>query len=186
MYKSIDESTAKCKPDRVWTNTLLKPSKREIKIWVSWVRSHAQIGYIYDVNVTKKDGQVDGTLGERVVLKLTSSIKENDVICFQWFFSSVTWMETVPFEVVGTCTSHQKNKPKTQNKLEKINLEFLCTDDKSTFCRWQDTKEVLQLVFVTVTRWEKSTTGKKNGQEVAVDGPEITCFYNDLWEASTW
>lgn len=53
----------------------MKPIKRWIKLWV---RSGSSTGYVYDLNVYagKATEQVDGTLGERVVKKLSDSIQD--------------------------------------------------------------------------------------------------------------
>lgn len=78
----------------------MKPVKRGIKL-----RSESLTGYIYDLNVYsgKEDGQADGTVGKRVVIKLTSSIRNTDVvICFDRFFTSVTLMKILPYAAVGT------------------------------------------------------------------------------------
>ena len=49
-----------------------------------WQRCDAQTGYIFDLNIyagkTENDEFSEGTLGERVVTKLCSTIKISDVV----------------------------------------------------------------------------------------------------------
>ncbi|KAF2905626.1 hypothetical protein ILUMI_00546 [Ignelater luminosus] len=64
----------------------LKPVKKGIKIWE---RCDSKSGYIYDMKVYtgKEDDNADGTLGERMVRKLTSTIRNPDVtgtIAAEW------------------------------------------------------------------------------------------------------
>ena len=78
--------------------------------------------YVYGLNVHcgKKEGQTDETVGERVVCKLTSSIRKPDVVvCFDSFFISVLLMTTLQYAAVGTCISRPINVPIGQGKLEK-------------------------------------------------------------------
>lgn len=179
VYQSIDESMAKFKGRSSLKQYLpLKPIKRGIKLWV---RSDSLSGYAYDLDVYsgKQDGQADGTVGERVVRKLTSSITKSDVvICFDRFFTSVTLMKTLPYAAVGTCIGTRKNVPKCQGKLEKSEAKFLCTNDGITFTRWQDTKEVLAISNCHGDQRTFVDRKQKDGEKLAVECPEIISFYN--------
>ena len=59
----------------------MKPVKRGIK---TLIRSDARTGYVYDANVYhgKETEILYGTLGERVVTKLTNTIRMTDVLLF--------------------------------------------------------------------------------------------------------
>jgi len=81
-YQSIDESMVKFKGRSVLKQYLpLQPIKRGVKVWQ---RFDAQAGYIFDLNIyagkTENDEFSEGTLEERVVTKLCSTIKISDVV----------------------------------------------------------------------------------------------------------
>ena len=92
-HQSSDESMVKFKGRSVLKQYfLLKPIKRGVKMWQ---RCDAQTGYVFDLNIyagkTENDEFSEGTLGERVVTKLCSTIKISDVVLsFDRFFTSVT------------------------------------------------------------------------------------------------
>lgn len=179
VFQSIDESMAKFKGRSSLKQYLpLKPVKRGIKLWV---RSDSLTGYVYDLNVySGKDTEIlDGTLGERVVWKLASSINQKDVVlCFDRFFTSTLLMKSLPFACVGTCIGTRKNIPKVNSKLDRGQAEFLCADGGITFTRWQDTKQVLALSNCHGDKMTKVLRMQKNGEKAAVNCPEIIEFYN--------
>lgn len=113
-FQSIDEAMAKFKGRSCLKQYLpLKPIKRGIKLWV---RSDSKTGYTYDFNIySGRDENKDpsSTLGEQVVTKLASTIKDPNVsLCFDRFFTSSHMMNTIPFAAVGTSISNRKNMPK--------------------------------------------------------------------------
>ena len=79
-FQSVDESMTKFKSRSTLKQYLpMKPVKRGIKLWT---RCDALTGYTYDMNVyAGKKGSPNpvGSLGERVVGSLDSTIKETDV-----------------------------------------------------------------------------------------------------------
>ncbi|KAK9685333.1 Transposase IS4 [Popillia japonica] len=94
----------------------LKPIKRGIKIWE---RCDSQTGYVYDFHIYsgREEGAPEGTLGDRVVKRLTSTVREEEVsFCFDRFFTSVSLQNTLPFACVGTCISTRKNMPEFPQK----------------------------------------------------------------------
>jgi len=128
-HQSIDESMVKFKGDSVLKQYLpLKPMKRGVKVWQ---RCDAQSGYIFDLNIyagkTENDEFSEGTLGERVVTKLCSTIKISDVVLSFDRFTSVNLVHTLPFSAVGTVIKSRKNVPKFKQHLEKGESEFLAT-----------------------------------------------------------
>ncbi|KAG5863123.1 hypothetical protein JTB14_012520 [Gonioctena quinquepunctata] len=71
-------------------------------------------GYTYDFNIYtgKETEPTIGTLGERVVKTLASTIKENDMLlCFDRFFTSVNLFQTLDNATLGTCISNRVNSP---------------------------------------------------------------------------
>ena len=88
-HQSIDEYRIKFKGHSVLKQYLrLKPIKRGVK---AWQRCDAKTGYIFDLNVyagkTENDEFFEGTLGERAVIELRSTVRISDaVISFDQFF----------------------------------------------------------------------------------------------------
>lgn len=69
------------------------------------------MGYIYDFNIYtgRETKQTDGTLGERVVTSLASTIsKKNVTLCFDRFFTSVNLLNSLDYPALGTCISNKK------------------------------------------------------------------------------
>lgn len=79
-FQSIDESMTKFKGRSTLKQFMpMKPTKRGIKIWE---RCDSKTGYVYDFDVySGKEENADKTksLGEKVVLKLVSTIRRKDV-----------------------------------------------------------------------------------------------------------
>ena len=98
-FQSIDESMTKFKGRSTLKQYLpMKPINRGIKLRM---KCNALRGYTYDMNVYagKEDSPSPvGTLGERVVGALVSTIKETDVtLAFDRFFASVNLVDTLQF-----------------------------------------------------------------------------------------
>ena len=123
--QSIDESMVKFKRRSVLKQySPLKPRKRGVKVWQ---RCDA---HIFDLNIYARKAENDdfseGTLGERVVNKLCSTIKISDVVLsFDRFYTSVSLIHTLLFSAVGTVIKSRRNVPKFTNRLEKGENEFL-------------------------------------------------------------
>jgi len=122
-----------------------KLAKRGTKVWM---RCDLLTGYTYDMNIYmgKKVVSQEGTLGERVVKLLISSIQDRDVtLAFDSFFTSVNLMIDVNFAAVGTCMKNRKNMPKDAVAIKKGETKFL-GNDKGVLCvQWMDSKEVVLL-----------------------------------------
>ncbi|XP_046394787.1 piggyBac transposable element-derived protein 4-like [Ischnura elegans] len=181
-YQSIDESMTKFKGRSALKQYLpLKPIKRGIKIWE---RCDAMTGYAYDLNVYsgKELGQdlpESSTLGERVVLSLTKTIRNPDVtLVFDRFFTSVHLLNSIQYPAVGTAISTRKNMPKFQGKLKRGEFEFLANHQRTMAARWQDSKEVTVLSNCHDATVNTANRKQKDGRKVKVDCPELICFYN--------
>ena len=86
----------------------MKPVKRGIKLWT---RCDAKTGYVYDTRIYcgKEDSCQQGTLGERVVKTLCSTIRNQEVVLFfDRFFTSTSLMHTLPFPAIGTYMKTRK------------------------------------------------------------------------------
>lgn len=180
-FQSIDESMTKFKGRSSLKQYLpMKPVKRGIKMWT---RCDAETGYIYDTNIYsgKETESMATTLGERVVTKLSESIKNpNVVICFDRFFTSTNLLSSTKFPCVGTFIASRKNVPKFSGKLERGDSEvFTCSEGLISF-RWRDTKDVLLM-----SNCHDSTIGiinrkGKDGSRKEVTCPEAIIFYNNF------
>ena len=167
-FESIDESMTKFKGRSSIKQYLpLKPVKRGIKVWM---RCDSKTGYVYDMDIYsgKEEMARQGYLGERVIKKLASSIKEKDVtLAFDRFFTSVSLMNTLQFPAIGTCLKNRKNMPKDIEKLKKGESEFQGNQHGILAVRWVDSKEVVMLTNchdATVNQVQKK---KKDGSKKA-------------------
>lgn len=92
----------------------MKPIKRGIKFWM---RCDTKTGYTYDLNIYtgivsnyNQLIELPYTFGKRVVMKLSSSIRENDVcLVFGSFFSSIKLLDTLDRPAIGTYMGNRKN-----------------------------------------------------------------------------
>ena len=120
----------------------MKPVKRGIKLWT---RCDAKTGYVYDTRIYcgKEDSCQQGTLGERVVKTLCSTIRNQEVILvFDRFFTSTSLMHTLPFPAIGTYMKTRKCTPKLEANLKKGESEMAMAQGVLA-CHWKDTKHVL-------------------------------------------
>lgn len=77
---------------------------------------------IYDFNIHtgKELNTAKGTLGERVVNSLASTIIEKDVsLCFDRFCTTVDLIKTIQYPAVGTCIANRKDLPKIKDMLQR-------------------------------------------------------------------
>ncbi|XP_049837964.1 piggyBac transposable element-derived protein 3-like [Schistocerca gregaria] len=155
--QGIDESMVKFKGRSALNQYLpIKPVERRIKIWM---RSASVTGYTYDFNIYcgKDPNNQDRTLGERVVLQLSKTIRDiNVMLSFDRFLTSIRLMDTLSFAAVGTCMANRKNETKSTKKLAGGECEFLCNSSGT-------------LVVVKA----------KDGSKLVVDCPVALKTYND-------
>ena len=181
-HQSIDESMVKFKGRSSLKQYLpLKPIKRVIKVWE---RCDAKTGYIFDLNVyygeSKNEEFSEGTLGERVVNKLCSTIKISGVVMsFDRFFTSVKLIHTLPFSAVGTVIKSRKNVPKFAKELDKGESKFLITSSGVVASRWIDSKEVVVISNCSLPE-TTSITRKKDGKRKQFQCPNAIALYNDI------
>lgn len=179
-YQSIDESMTKFKGRSSLKQYMpLKPTKRGIKLWL---RCDSSTGYTYDFNIyTGKDTEKSDImvgLGERVVTKLASTIKADDVVlCFDRFFTSVNLLQTIKYPALGTVITNRKNVPVVKDKLKRGECVFLCSSTGLLYSKWHDTKEVSIISNchkADVTQVSKTI---KSGSKINIDCPEVIGFY---------
>ena len=158
----------------------MKPVKRGIKLWM---RCDALTGYTNDMNVYAGKGSPNpvGTLGERVVGALVSTIKETDVtLAFDRFFTSVNLMDILQFGAVGTCNATRKNLPKAAQCFEKGESEFKCNNNGILLARWRDTKKVILLSNCHNESSSPIQEKNKDGSGRWVSFPEAIQFYRKI------
>lgn len=161
----------------------LKPIKRGIKIWE---RCDAKTGYTYDLNVySGRDNDQNSnqmTLGEKVVNKLASTIRNPDItLAFDRFFTSVNLMDTIQYPAVGTCILSRKNMPKFDNKkLSKWGHEFRVNGAGTLASRWMDSKEVVVLSNCQPATITFETRKQKDGTKLLVECPSAISLYNKI------
>lgn len=177
-FQSVDESMTKFLGRSTMKQYMpLKPVKRGIKIWM---RCDSKSGYTYDFNIYsgKETESVEGTLGERVVNKLASTIIEPDVtLCFDRFFTSVHLINQINYAAIGTCISNRRELPKITEKLERGEYIFKCNQYGAVCVKWQDTKEVLVLSNCHTNTVGTVERKMKDGNRLEVSCPEmIKCY----------
>ena len=181
VFQSLDESMTKFKGRSSFKQYMpAKPVKRGIKVWM---RCDALTGYTYDINiyVGKEDVSQEGTLGERVVKLLVSSIQDRDVtLAFDRFFTSVNLMKDLNFAAAGTCMKNRKNMPKDTVAIKKGETEFL-GNDKGVLCvRWMDSKEVILLSNCHGGEMSSVQKKKKDGSRETIACPEAIVLYRKI------
>lgn len=178
--QAIDESMVKFKGRSVLKQYQpLKPIKRGVKIWE---RCDSMTGYVYDFDVYsgKEMERVEGTLGERVVKKLTSSVRDSGVsFCFDRFFTSVNLMNTLPFPAVGTCISSRKEMPNfNKRKRTRGEVEAKENNNGTIAFMWMDTKEVMIMSNCHNNNVVQISRKTKTGTKIDIPAPEAIEFYN--------
>lgn len=181
-FQSIDESMTKFLGRSTLKQYMpLKPVKRGIKLWM---RCDSMTGYTYDFNIysgKEDNSHTSSTLGERVVMKLASTIRYPDTtLCFDRFFTSTKLINNIPFPALGTCISNRKNLPKVTEKLNRGEYVFKCNSSGTLAVVWQDTKQVMLL-----SNCHEATVGtvqrkQKDGTRVDVTCPDLVKTYRNI------
>ena len=181
-HQRINESIVKFKGCLSLKQYLpLKPMKRGVKVWQ---RCDAKTGYIFDLNIyagkTENDEFSEGTLGERVVTQLCSTIKISDIVLsFDRFFTNVYLVYTLPFSAVGTMIKMRNNVLKFVKRLEKAESKFLAT--RSCCClRWIDFKEVIVINNCSLPETTSIIRKQKNGTKKQFQCPNAIALYNQI------
>lgn len=183
--QSIDESMTRFKGRSSMKQYMpLKPVKRGIKMWM---RSCAKSGYIYDFCIYQgKEGDNKSTdlLGERVILKLASTIKcapTQVTLCTDRFFTSVRLQCTLPFPMVGTYITTRKNTPNFEReKLNRGDCRFMYSDKGVIASKWQDCKEVYVVTNCHGDGTCLVTRKMKTGEQKEFTCPLMTQTYNEI------
>lgn len=180
-HQSIDESMTKFKGRSSLKQYLpLKPIKRGIKIWQ---RCDSLSGYVYDFNIyqgKESNDMAEKSLGEKVITKLTSTIREpNTTLCFDRFFTSVQLLRDLPFAAVGTCMANRKNLPTLEKGLKnRGDYKFHCTSSGILVSQWRDTKEVLTVSNCHGPEVVNIQRKQKDGSKLNLLCPTSIAFYN--------
>lgn len=181
-YQAIDESMVKCQA-RTSLKQYMKNKPVDLGIKM-WGRCDSDTGYCYDFNIYagKETENLSGTLGERVVTTLCSTISDGAdvVIIIDRFFTSVNLLKNLPHALVGTCMTNRKNVPKIIEKLKRGDSIAKSTDDGIICFKWQDTKEVLLMSNCHGNEIGNASRRQKDGTLKVFDCPEAIVFYNKM------
>ena len=177
-FQSIDESMTKFKGRSSLKQYMpMKPVKRGVKLWT---RCDSKTGYVYDTRIYcgKENSCQEGTLGERVVKTLCSTIRNQQVaLVFDRFFTSTSLMHTLPFPAIGTYMKTRKYAPKLEAKLAKGESE-MAISQKVLASHWKDKKNVL-VMSNCHKPGEVLVKGKeKTGESHQVSCPTAIADYN--------
>lgn len=174
----------------------LKPVKRGYKVWCI---ADAKTGFMFKFRIyTGKSDSVEGeSLGEKVVMNLTTNVRAGSLVVFDNFFSSVPLLEKLHARNLfscGTVRSTRKylpdiiqREPKSkklkgskskQVKLKRGEYQFK-TKNHVAATKWMDRKPVCML---STAHNPKDTTTvqrkNKNGSKTAVPCPKVVAEYN--------
>ena len=183
---SIDEATIPFKGRSSMKQYLpLKPVKRGFKVWVI---ADATNGYTYDLNVYTgaMAGGRETALGEKVVLKLSDSIKgRHHQLYFDNYFTSVNLLSKLPENgtyACGTIRTNRKQYPaeisEEAKRLSRGESVFRqCGNLVAT--AWKDNK-VVNIASTLANQDEYTTVNRqqKDGTQLAVRCPTCVALYN--------
>ncbi len=193
-YVSVDESMVKFKGRSVMKQYMpMKPVKRGYKIWCI---CDAKTGFVlkFRVYTGKSDSADDLSLGEKVVLELTTDVRAGSLVVFDNFFSSVPLMEKLDERKLFSCGTVRSNrkflpdfiKGEAKAKGGKPNREKMKrgeyhfqTKGHVAATKWMDSKPVSMLS--TAHNPSHITTVKrkmKDGSKVNVSCPRVVSEYN--------
>ena len=162
----------------------MKPVKRGFKVWAI---ADARNGYMYDLNVyTGASGGRETALGEKVVLKLSDSIKgRHHQLFFDNYFTSVNLLSTLLANgtyACGTIRTNRKQYPaEISEEVKKLSRgEFVFRQSGNLVATaWKDNKVVN--MASTLARPDDHTTvdrRQKDGTRRAVQCPLCVALYN--------
>lgn len=181
-FQSIDECMTKFKGRSVLKQYMpMKPIKRGVKMWM---RCDSKNGYTYDLNIytgKETNSQITGTLGERVILNLTSTIRNNDVaVIFDRFFTSVSLLKNITFPAFGTYMKNRKETPNFVGRMDRGHSQFQVSADGLSAARWMDSKEVLSMSNCHMPHLDQVQRKQKDGTRSTVDCPLLIRDYNRM------
>lgn len=187
QFLSIDESMVAFKGRNTMKQYMpMKPIKRGFKVWVMCC---ATTGYVvaFDVYTGKNNSDgIEGTLGERVVLRLARGL-EGLFYCvfFDNFFTSVKLVWKLLSKKIfscGTIRMNRKHLPVNQinQKLKQHEIDYAMSGDIS-FVRWVDRGKKPVAVLSSMHNASKVTVVKRTnreGKKEEVPCPEAISDYN--------
>ncbi|CAH1957168.1 unnamed protein product [Acanthoscelides obtectus] len=188
-YLAVDESMIAFKGrSSIKQYMPMKPVKRGYKVWCL---ADSATGYICKFDIytgkTSDSEKQNYGLGERVVINLTSSLKNKDcMVAFDNFFTSVNLMETLLKDgiyALGTVRSNRKNLPdiyKDKTKLQRGEFMFE-TKGKLSAIKWMDSKNVYVLTNYFCPK-DTTTVLRRNkaGERQTVYCPKVVPEYNRI------
>lgn len=140
------------------------------------MRCDSKTDYVYDFNIYsgKEVETVTGTLGERVVKKLMSTLGHHDVvIAMDRFFTSVDLLRNSDVALIGTVMKNRKNVPQFSGKLSRSASEYQPSSEGIMVARWMDSKEV-----VVLSNCHYPTTGKVKRRQK--DGAKLEVSWHQM------
>lgn len=187
-FLTVDESMVKFKGrSSLKQYQPLKPIKRGFKVWCL---ADSMTGYVTSFNVYTGKSNSDSPLGETVVLNLTKDVREESLVTFDNFFTSVDLLEKLLARKVfscGTVKGTRKNLPDFMNKdpsteknMKRGEFQF-ATKGHVAATKWMDKKAVGMLSTLHSPR-ETSTVQRKqaSGEKATVHCPHVVSDYNKL------
>lgn len=171
----------------------LKPIKWGYKVWCI---ADSSSGFVFAIYTGKSDSKGD-TLGERVVLNLTTDVRSGSLVTFKNFFTSVALMEALHEKKLygcGTVRSTRKNlpdfmKPKTkgqssrkvsESKTMKRGEYQFQTKGPVAATKWMDSKPVCMLSTAHNPADCTSVQRRnKDGSKESVRCPKVVSVYNE-------
>lgn len=167
-----------------------KPIRWGYKVWCI---ADSATGFVFkfDVYMAKSDCPGD-TLGEKVVLNLTTDVRPGSLAVFDNFFSSVTLLERLYERKIYACgtvktnrkhlpdfmKSNSKSKnPKSKTLLTRGDYEFQ-TKGPVAETRWMDNKPVCMLTAHNPKEISSVQRRIKDGTKKSVPCPIVVDVYN--------
>ena len=137
---------------------------------------------MYDFQIySGKDPQGDQLvgLGERVVTKLCSTIRNKEVVViFDRFFSSTKLFASLNFAAVGTYMTTRRFTAQFDAKLKRGESQSRQSDKGVMAVKWCDTKEVHVMSNCHTPQVGKTFRTNKTGGKTEITCPEAIVFYN--------
>ena len=161
-----------------------KPVKRGFKVWAM---ADALNGYLYDFNVyTGASGERELALGEKVVLKLSESVKgKHHQLFFDNYFTSLPLLDKLLAQgtyACGTIRTNRKNFPfvisEEAKRFQRGESTFRQSND-IVATAWKDSK-VVNVASTLADPTEHTTVKRtqKNCTRIAVECPVCVALYH--------
>ena len=164
----------------------MKTIKRGYKVWCL---ADSESGYIlnFDIYTGKSATTVDGTLGERVVVNLSTVLKDEQfLLAFDNFFTSyklMTGLLSKGIHACGTVRANRRGLPemlKTNDKLQRGHHLYSVRGSVAA-TKWQDNKPVSMLSTAhDPTKTSLVNRKNKDGSRTSLPCPQVVDVYNNI------